>query len=634
MFIICFLSYGAAYSQDVIYQKSVTGKIHKKFEEARNAYNHGKLEHARKLFTEIIRQTPSFIDARIQLGSVYFDLKDYQQAEKNFSEAIRLDSFYKVKIFYTLSLAQYRLDKFEEAKGNMEIFLAREIYNNDLLNKAKVLYKNILFASEAILKKETLHLKRIEAFYSNFSEYMPCVQADGNRAYFTRRSPLGDEDIYMAYKTDTNWSEPVPLEVVNSHLNEGSPSISADGNFLVFTSCDRIDRIGGCDLYYCEWNGKQWSSPRNLGEQVNTPAYESQACISNNGKTLHFVSNRKGTLGGLDIWVTHKKNDGQWSVPRNLGPPVNSTGDEVSPFLHPNGITLYFASDGHGGIGGKDLFVSKLDSTLNWTQPLNLGFPINSTGDESSWIVLPDGKTAWMASDQEYLGNSAVKPNLDLYEIVLPAALQITPSTYVKLRIYDHHTKSPVQAVIKIFNLNAQLLIETQKANESGEILFSVPTGSDYAVQVQHDLYNLFSEHFYCKEERSIFHPLLLDIGLFKIEDALKVPVALRNIFFESGSDVLLPESKFELDALCKMLKLKNHIRILIEAHTDDVGTDADNKSLSEKRARSVVAYLVDKGIAASRLQAKGHGESRPEASNETEEGRRLNRRIVFSIIE
>ncbi|MBK9109853.1 MAG: PD40 domain-containing protein [Saprospiraceae bacterium] len=621
-------------AQAVVSLETVSTKFRKKFDQAQTEYKNGQLEKARNSFSKIIQQFPDFIDAQIQLASVCYELNDYTAAAKHFETALKLDSFYKIKVYYTLAIVQYKLERFARAKANMEVFISKESSNIDLLSKAKTLYKKISFAADSTNYNFEIQQKRIAAFYSDFSEYMPSIQADGKLAYFTRRSPRGDEDIFYAIKQDTTWSMAVPLDVINTPLNEGSPSISADGKLLVFTSCDRREGLGGCDLYFSEWDGNQWSNPRNFGEQINTPAYESQACISNNGRTLHFVSNRKGTLGGTDIWFSHKKQDGKWTTPKNIGEPINTTGDDVSPFLHSNGITLYFASDGHTGMGGKDLFVSTLDSNNHWSQVNNLGYPPNSIGDESSWIVLPNGKTAWMASDHEYLENNRMKANLDLYEIPLPASMQVVAATYVKIKIQDKSTKIPLQAEVKIYNLSTQKLMLVQKADVLGQILFSVPAGSDYAIQVQHDLYNLYTEQFLCNEPRSVYRPLLLNVDLSKLQESIDVQVVLKNIFFETGSDVLLPASKFELDALYKILKSNNKLKILIEGHTDNVGEELDNQLLSTNRAQAVVNYLLTKGITADRLEAKGQGESKPISDNNSEEGRRLNRRIEFTIID
>lgn len=622
------------YAQEVYSIKSISGKMRKKYEEAQHEYRSGHLSKAQTLFEKLSAQSPTFIDAFIQLGSVNYELKNYSKAEIAFENSIRLDSFYKIKVYYTLALVQYRLEKFLQAAGNMEVFLFHEKENKDLLVKARELYKNINFGKEAVKQMMNVEMKTIRAFCTNFSEYMPSIDAAGQRAYFTRRTPMGDEDIYVSVRLDTGWSQPQALTELNSPFNEGSPTVSADGNFMVFTSCDRRDGLGGCDLYYTQWEGMQWSAPRNLGEQINTPAYESQACFSNNGRTLHFVSNRKGTLGGHDLWVSHRKKDGSWSFPKNLGEPVNTTGDDVSPFVHPNGNTLYFASDAHTGMGGKDLYVSKLDSFNHWTPPVNLGFPINSIGDESSWIVLPDGKTAWMASDKEYVNQPELKPHLDLYEIELPVSLQITPASYVQIAVFDKQTNTPLQANIKIFNLSTQKKVMDQSTDSKGLIIFSLPTGSDYGIQVHRELYNFFSDQFLCAEYKSIYKPLLLKVGLAKTETSREIPFVLKNIFFETGSDVLLPESRFELDALAQFLIKNSQIRMRIEAHTDDVGTESDNQNLSQLRAQAVSNYLVSKSIAFNRLELKGLGESRPVADNATSEGRRLNRRIEFTIID
>lgn len=270
---------------------------------------------------------------------------------------------------------------------------------------------------------------------SGDDEYFPTLSADGQTLFFTRRFPRTarttatsreEEDFYCCRMVEGRWSQAERMaEPVNSYDNEGSGCLSQDGRRLIFTACGRPDGAGRCDLYITYRKGKGWSRPQNLGPAINTSAYESQPCLSLDGHTLFFVSDRKGGYGGLDIWCSTLMDDGGWSKPRNLGPAINTSGNEKSPFLAFDNQTLYFASDGHIGMGNMDLFVSRRINDTTWDQPQNLGYPINTSGDESSLIVSPDGSTALFSSDK--FGGQG---RLDLYSFPLPEPVRSDPVTY------------------------------------------------------------------------------------------------------------------------------------------------------------------------------------------------------------
>jgi outer membrane protein OmpA-like peptidoglycan-associated protein/tetratricopeptide (TPR) repeat protein len=621
-------------AQNPVYRKDAPKSSLKLYESGVDAYRINLYEKAKTYFEKALNKSPGFIDAELQLASVCFDLNDFSCAEIHFQNVIRLDSLFNKKVFYTLALTQYQLDKFHTAEENLSNYLSSEIKNPDLLSKAKLLMKSIHFADSATTHPVEIKPMLLQSLNSEFSEYMPTLTADGKTAVFNRRNFHNDEDLYITYYSESDWSEPQPIAELNSPENEGSPALSPDGHTLIFTICNNRFSLGGCDLYISDYIDEHWSEPFNLGENINTSAYESNACFADNGNSIYFCSNRKGTIGGYDLWVSKRKKDHSWSVPKNLGPTINTPGNEVSPFMHPNGITLYFSSDYPPGMGGRDLFYSTQDETGNWKTPINLGYPVNSKGDESSFIVFPDGKKAWMASDKKYFQNSQLKnyTNLDLYEMFLPSSLQVKPATYVQINVTDSMSGKPIKSHITVFDLSNNKKFYDGYNYKAETLLISLPTGADYGLHIYNKDYLFIPEQFQSTEEKKQYDPLIINKKLIPIDHILSRSTILKNIFFETGSAILRKESKFELDAMISFLNDNPDLQLKITGYTDDVGQEKDNLLLSEQRALSVINYLQSHGIQKERLQSEGKGETNPIDNNQTETGRQNNRRIEFSI--
>ena len=416
-------------------------------------------------------------------------------------------------------------------------------------------------------------------------------------------------------------------EPVNSNDNEGAQCLSQDGRLMFFTACGRPDGAGRCDLYMCSRKGDQWSKPRNMGAPVNTAAWESQPSFSIDGRTLFFVSNRKGGYGGMDLWKTVFVDGKGWSVPENLGPAINTSGDEMSPFIHFDGRTLYFSSNGHTGMGGMDLFRSTLNDDGSWSEPVNLGFPINTAGDESNLLVARDGRSALFSSDR-----SGGYGRQDLYTFQLPDAVQATSVDYVRGTVTDGQSHRPLRAGIQVIDLaTGRQVASTNSDAIDGSYLVSLPEGGTYAFHVSANDYLFFSDNYNLHDQSPTDGFFINDIALSPI--AVGQRVTLRNVFFATGQHTLLDESKAELDAVAVLLQQNPTLRVELGGHTDNVGKESDNQLLSEQRARAVRDYLVAQGIDAQRLTHKGYGESQPVADNDTAEGRSLNRRTEFKII-
>jgi outer membrane protein OmpA-like peptidoglycan-associated protein len=436
-----------------------------------------------------------------------------------------------------------------------------------------------------------------------------------------------EEDFFISTRTKDVWGKAKKMAPpINSHGNEGAQCISPDGHYMYLTICNKPEGFGSCDLYFSKREGDRWSVPMNMGNLVNSTTWDSQPTISPDGKTIYFASAREGTKGNMDIWKTTFE-DGMWQKPVNLGDSINTVKGEMSPFIHPDGQTLYFTSNGHMGMGGNDIYFARMDSAGNFHKPVNLGYPINTYKDEGFLIVNAKGDKAYFASDQ--LGG---KGGLDLYTFDLYEAARPVTVTYMKGVVYDKNTNKKLDARFELIDLETgTVVVQSNSDPVSGEFLVSLPNEKNYALNVSKEGYLSFSENFTLKGTHDQTDPFLKDVPLQPVETG--AVVILKNIFFDFDRYELLPESRIELDRWVDHLKNNPRLKIEIGGHTDNKGSKEYNQVLSENRARSVYNYLVEKGVDKSRLTYKGYGLSQPIDTNETEAGRANNRRTEFKVL-
>jgi outer membrane protein OmpA-like peptidoglycan-associated protein len=414
--------------------------------------------------------------------------------------------------------------------------------------------------------------------------------------------------------------------MVNTNLNEGAQNISQDGEWIIFTGCNYPEGQGSCDLYISYKTLKGWSEPSNLGSIINTDFWESSPSLSPDKRDLYFSSDQPGGYGGRDIWVSHRNDNGKWSRAENLGPAVNTNGNEGSAFMYADNQTLFFNSSGHPGYGQTDLFFSKKQADSSWSTPVNLGYPVNTINDEGSLIVAPDGKTAYYASDPT---NS--KGALDLYSFQLRDDIRPPKTLWVKGKVYDSKTKIGLPSSVELTEINTQRPVSKLQTDELGNYLTTLPIGNNYAFNVNRKGYLFYSEN-YDLTDNKIDSVVQLDIPLQPIEAGANI--ILKNIFFDSKMTELKPASIIELNKVLQLIIDNPTIKILITGHTDNVGKPQDNLTLSNSRALSVVKHLLDsRKIGIERLQYKGLGASKAIADNNTEEGRAKNRRTELNII-
>ena len=606
------------------------------------AYNAGYDRYSRRQYQEAVanlknavRIDANFIEAHILMAECYLETKEPEQAKASFLKCVAINPDFFPPVYYSLAEIEFDADEFEEANRHLELYLTYSKQKPALRAKSEKLLQNSRFAAQAVKNPVSFQPENLGLDFE-YDQYWPSLSVDETTLIFTALIPKNpdnpavvgnrQEDFFASDFRDGKWSKPRNLgSPLNTPDNEGAQTISADASAMYFTACNRSDGKGGCDIYYSEKRNGLWTRPRNLGEPINTSAKETQPSISADGRTLYFVSTRGGGKGGQDIWMSTLDNEGRWGKPVNLED-VNTPGDESSPFIHLDGCTLYFASDGWPGMGQYDLFVTRKDSAGRWSTPENLGYPINSKYNEEGMIVNARGDRAYYSSDR---GDGHVR-NIFTFELYPAARPQ--PVSYMKGKVYDAKYLKPIKALFELIDLTTADKVATAYSDSvNGEFLVCIPSGKDYALNIKCKGYLFFSEHF-TMTGGTYREPYLKDIPLRRIQPGEKV--ILKNIFFDFASAKLLDESKAELQQLAQFLRDNPTVKIRITGHTDNLGAQTYNLELSQSRARAVANYLLNEGVTMNRVSYKGMGASEPVAGNDTEEGRAQNRRTELLIVQ
>jgi outer membrane protein OmpA-like peptidoglycan-associated protein len=468
-------------------------------------------------------------------------------------------------------------------------------------------------------------------------QYFPALTADSRFLLFTGRPAVDSgEDLFVSrMNKDGTVGNPASISpFINTPYNEGAGTISGDGKTLVFASCDRPNSVGNCDLYISRRTGNNWSKPLNLGRAVNSPEWDSQPTLSADGRTLYFTSTRRGGQGLEDIYVTTLDAEGNWGPARNLGQPVNTAGKDMAPFIHASGTTLYYVTDGLVGMGGLDVFRCEQQTGGRWSNPQNLGYPLNTHENEASLFITSDNRRGFCSRSRA--AGSGVRTErerpVELFSFEVPP--QIRPSetsTYTQGRVFDALTKKPIKADVQLYDLNTDELTQYVTSDaENGDYTVVLNEGRQYAMYAAADKYLMKSLSFDYTDKHN-FDPLTLDIYLEPVRAGRSI--VLNNLFFDTKQYELKPKSRTELNRLVGFMKQYPEVQVEVSGHTDDVGSDDDNLLLSQNRAKSVYSYLVSQGVKADRLRFKGYGENKPLVANDSEDHRQQNRRIELRIL-
>lgn len=618
------------------------GKSIKLYEESLRAYEMGFEEEAMQLLNKVIEKSPSFSEAFLLRAQIFADRKQNDASIADLERVVEIGHpEFSDAGFYLGDMYMQQM-KYAEADAAFATFNSKGSRDRRLIEHAALLRKSCAFAQVAMQNPvpfEPINLG--EGINSEMSEYFPCLTADHATLLYTRevhdaRVRGGrQEDFYVSTRLNQVWQPSAPVLEINTVFNEGAPTLSADGQWLIFTACEsaggdwgKYNGLGSCDLFSSRLIGDEWSAPVNIN-QVNSYDWDSQPSFSSDGKTLYFIRGKQSARGiqKQDIYFSELREDGSWTKPVPIPGKVNTPFEEESVMIHPDCKTLYFSSNGHPGMGGLDIYFSKKQDDGTWGEPVNLGYPINTGGNENSLLVSPDGEIAYFASDR--IGGFG---GLDLYQFVLPEAVRPEAVSFVQGEVFDALSFKKLEARLELIDLESgKVVIESYSNPGNGSFLVVLPPGRDYALNVSRAGYLFYSRNFSLKAVAP-GDPVMLEVPLEKLR--VGNSLVLNNVFFDTDSDVLKGQSKTELDRLVNLLIQNNGMRVEIGGHTDAVGTEEKNLDLSKRRAEAVVQYLVGQGIAVDRLTSTGYGESQPVATNDTEAGRALNRRTEVRITE
>jgi hypothetical protein len=615
--------------------KVAGSKGEKHFQKALDAFQKGDYRESKEWLLKVFKEDSLFVDGWILMGDVCNELKDPESAVNAYSKALSLNPDNPLVVRDLLANTLFDEEHYREAADHYRIMLDDPAIRQEL--RAKLIKKlEIADFRQSLMDNPVIFIPQNlgPAINSSDEEYMNYLGPESDQVIFTRKSPItGDpmqrdfkEDFFRSFQSDSGWTLSERFSFSPTTRGDaGGLCMSADGKLLFFTACFRWDSQGSCDIYYSEKNGDAWSDPKNMGPIINSDNWDAQPSLSPDNKTLYFASNREGSLGSSDIWKTERNKDDAWSKPVNIGPPVNTFDTEMGPFIHFDNETLYFSSKGHLGMAGQDLFVSRRIKD-GWSEPHNLGYPINTSAEEINIVVAPDGKAGFI---------SAALPGgyggYDVYSFTLPEDVQPIPVTYMKGKVYDADSQRPLEASFDLIDLKRDsLVMHAMSSAYDGTFLVCVPSGRNYALNVSCPGYLFYSDHFELTGTHEQTDPCMKDIPmqLIRVGNA----IIMKNIFFETDQYQLKEESGSELDKLVEFLNNNPGISVEISGHTDDVGTEAYNEVLSRNRADAVKNYLLSAGIFPGRLSSVGYGYSTPVASNATEEGRALNRRTEILI--
>ncbi len=614
----------------------------KNYELASEAYRHMDNSKALKYLDGAIEQSPDFIEAWLFKADVLHEMGNTNLEIETYAKAIEIDASFFPNVHFNLANAYLKIGEYQNALQKYEDFLLRSksAGRNQILAKERS--ATCKFAIKAIENPVIFKPVNLgENVNSEFDEYWPSLTADEELLVFTRLltekkegaevKMKRQEDFYTSRKNDSLWMPAEPLSIViNTEMNEGAQSITADGKYMYFTACDRSNGYGRCDIYYSVREGNVWSTPINLGKPINSKDWEAQPSISADGRELYFVSNRKSGKGKMDIWHSRligTMADGKqvWSQPTNLA--INSADNEMSPFIHVGNQYLVFSSDGLTGMGGYDLFKTERNKDGKWSDPENLGYPINTFNDEIGLTINAKGNKAYFSSDR------LKGKGKDIFSFDMPVNLQPQSASWLKGNVLDANSKKNVVASLLLIDLMSNdTIAQINSDRTDGSFLVCLPSGREYLFSAEAENYLFYSEHFEMMNDQEKSNPQQLDIYLKRIEKGKEI--VLRNVFFEIDSWDILPKSESELTRLYDLLNKYPNLRIEIGGHTDDTGSEKHNLSLSNNRAKAVCDYLISMGIETSRLTYNGYGALHPIADNKTEKGKSLNRRTEFKVLE
>jgi outer membrane protein OmpA-like peptidoglycan-associated protein len=559
------------------------------------------------------------------LFQVYHDQKDFKKAIYYFDLIKKIDSAAAMPFLVKQGVALASLGQYNATYKLLEPYISNNSIPTYLKDKATALFAVCQFAIAEKMAPEISIQNMGDSINSPLSEYFPTISIQDSLFLFMRRLNLSREDFYTSSMGVDGFSAAVPLsDTLNFAAKKGSMSLSADLQTLYYAADYAEQGYGRYDIYKVQRSPWGWSKPKNLGQKINSDYWESAPSIAPDGNAIYFASNRPEGYGGIDIYVSFKNEKGFWEEAINLGPSINTKGDDQTPFIHADNQSLYFSSNGRAGFGGSDIYVSRKKIDGNWTTPVNLGYPINTYDNEGSIAVASNGATAYIASDR-----SDSRGELDIYKITLAENTRAFKTWFIKGQIVDATTKKSIAAALQIVDPASGYPMMEMKIDSMGQFLLALPYFDSLGLKINSPGHDYLSSILPIDTVKAMAGKTF-DFALMPIEKIFTK--TFNQVYFETNAAVLQTISSVELDALVRYLKNTLNAQILIEGHTDNTGSAAQNNVLSLQRANAIGDYLQQKGIAANRIQRKGLGATMPIADNNTVAGRAKNRRTSFTI--
>lgn len=593
-----------------------------------------KYKEALSHFKKVLKKFPDFSPALRSAGACFELAGEYEEAAVYYEKALKNNPNFSRALYFECGKILYQCGKYEDALKYFELFESfRKVaptnfaYNGLEERKIEEKYYEQLEANIRSCRASTDSLQFLEigeilnlgvAINTGSDEYFPYITNDGNTLFFTsRKNEKADENLFTSTRPRGDWQSGKLVENFNSNENEGMVTMVRDGRRIFFTACQRPDVLGPCDIWEANTDGLHFTDARPIKGAANSEKWESQASISCDGNSLYFASSKEGGLGGTDIWKCVRNKDGLWSEPKNLGPNINTSGDEEAPFITNDGKVLYFSSTGHLGLGEQDIFVSRLASNGNWGFARNLGKPINSAYRELGIYLTPDGKSGYFASNRP--GGHG---GMDIYNFELPQQLSSDPITYFEGYVRDSITQLPVPSTVMAKGHSPI------KTDEEGRFFLCLKAGDTLQVEIRADDYHNYKNNFGVPkwENRTAYHVNLLLDPLFKlppytgdllVEKGVPMPVKMptdevhHEVLFEFDKAELKPSDVEKLEAFFKSSFNGKAIKsVEVVGYADEIGSDAYNMKLSEKRAKAIGVLLKNKGIKVDKIYIEGKGET------------------------
>ncbi len=643
-------------SPNLLFAQSDTGCPRIKNNRADKIYDKGIRADRQRNYSEALRQLnlvveiePGYVDAHFVLGLIH--IKDSRMnlkaAKEDFLHVVDICPDYDVYAYYHLARIYYGAEDYVNSEKYITLFLrdVDKIKTDADYGEAFRILEFSKFYNKMLKNPVPFDPQPVPGVSTEFDEYLPIISPDNEMALFTRKLKLPPSKNDLVPQTkyvekfmfsrreegEFGRGEAMPFPF-NLNDNEGGATLTIDNKTLFYTLCkfSKGKKYYNCDICTSELSNGKWTEIKNISEKVNREdTWESQPSITSDGKVLYFVSDRDGGFGGYDIYSTRLDSLGEWGVPQNMGPQINTAGNEKSPFIHTDSQTLYFSSDGHLGLGGYDIFFTKLGKDGKWDKPKNIGYPINSFDDDLGFFVSTNGQRGYYASNKfEGFGGWDLY-SFDLYEAARPEEV-----LFVKGKVLEEDKGDSTgfkNTRVELKNMETKKVTQVAVDTVTGEYVTALLFQDDYIMTVKKKGFVQESKYI-SRIDKRFSVPAIIDMNLKPIQTGKSY--RLNDIYFGFNSFDLKKESEFVIEEFYDFLLENPELKISIQGHTDNVGSKQDNLLLSENRAKAVYSYLLELGMDCNRVDFRGFGESRPVAGNETEKGRALNRRTEFVIEE